>query len=97
VTANLDYVFHVRLVASLDNRIKYVQERDGLSRKTAETLVKGEDLGRRRFLRRYFGKKIDDPLLYHLGINLDLISHEEAARLIALAVLPQTNLSARRL
>lgn len=44
------------------------------------------DLGRTRYVRKYYGKDIDDPLLFHLVINTDRIPHPEAARMIADAV-----------
>ena len=36
---------------------------------------------------RYFNREIDDPLLYHLVINTDLVPYEIAARMIGDAVL----------
>ncbi|HVV72057.1 MAG TPA: hypothetical protein VHI52_11275, partial [Verrucomicrobiae bacterium] len=47
------------------------------------------DLGRGRYLKKYFKESIDDPLLYHLVINTDLVSHEEAAEMIAEAVVSE--------
>jgi len=90
ITNKLDYVFHVRLVGSLQNRAKYVQMRDpSLSEKAALDSVQQEDLGRRRYLRKYFHKDVDDPLLYHLVINTDIVPYQEAARVIAAAVAPK--------
>ncbi len=87
ITARLKYVFHVRLVGSLAKRIAHMQELKGLSAKEAREFVLREDLGRDRYLKKYFGKDIDDPLLYHLTLNTDLISYDEAARLIGEAML----------
>jgi len=87
ITSKLPSVFHVRLVASLENRIEHMCEITGLSRKQAQDQVLQEDIGRRRYVRKYFGKDIEDPLLYHLTINTDLVSYDEAARLIADAML----------
>jgi len=56
------------------------------SHKEALELVRREDLARKRYVRKYFNKDIDDPLLYHLVINTDLVSHDEAACMIAQAV-----------
>jgi cytidylate kinase len=50
--------------------------------------VRRVDLARRRYVKKYYGADIDDPLLYHLVINTDQVSHVEAARLIADAVYP---------
>lgn len=87
ITRKLDYVFHVRLVGSLERRLNYMQQLKGISHQEALELVCREDLGRKRYLKKYFNRNIDDPLLYHLVINTDLVSHQEAAGLIARAVL----------
>ena len=87
ITGKLDYVFHVRLVGSLERRVKYVEELNGISHHQALEWVCREDLGRKRYLKKYFKKNIDDPLLYHMMINSDIVSHEEAANLIADAVI----------
>lgn len=86
ITRKLPHVFHVRLVGSLERRVKYIQELEHLDYKTALALVDREDLGRRRYLKKYFDEDIDDALLYHMFINTDLVSYDEAARLIADAV-----------
>jgi cytidylate kinase len=88
ITSRLDCVFHVRLVGSLETRVKYIRELNHLSEKAARDLVRREDRGRERYLKKYFHANLDDPLLYHLTINTDLVPHDEAARLIADAVLP---------
>ncbi len=88
ITARLDYMFHVRLVGSVERRAQRLQQANGLSARDAMDLVTREDRGRSRYLRKYFKKDIDDPLLYHLVINTDLVSFEEAARMIARVVVP---------
>ncbi len=87
VTAGLVHVFHVRLVSSLEKRVQRIQELNRLSREAARQLIQKEDRGRERYLKKYFTTDVDDPLLYHLTINTDLISHDQAARLIADGVL----------
>jgi cytidylate kinase len=86
ITGKLNYVFHVRLVGSLERRVKYMERLNGISHHEALELVCSEDLGRKRYLKKYFNKNIDDPLLYHLVINTDIVSFDEAANLIAQAV-----------
>ena len=83
ITSRLDNVFHVRLVGSIENRVQYVQKVAGVSAKAALARIQSEDLGRKRYLRKYFGKDIDDPLLYHLTLNMDWLTCEAAGRLIA--------------
>ncbi len=90
ITRKLDYVFHVRLVGSLEKRVEHMQQVNQLTPKAALDLITREDRGRRRYLRKYFNLEIDDPLLYHLIINTDVISYDQAARMIGLAVLDRT-------
>jgi cytidylate kinase len=87
ITRNLDYVFHVRLVGSFERRLQHVQEYYKLDKKAAEEFIQLEDQGRQRYLRKYFHLHIDDPLLYHMVINTDLVSHQLAARMIGDALL----------
>jgi cytidylate kinase len=87
ITNKLDYVFHVRLVGSLKKRVAHMQELNGLNKKAALDLIRQEDRGRRRYLKTHFKADLDDPLLYHLVINTDLVSYENAAQIIADAML----------
>jgi cytidylate kinase len=87
LTAKLDHVFHVRLVGSLEKRVAHIQEWRHLSREEALKLIRREDRGRQRYLKKHFKADIGDPLLYHLVINTDLVPYEKAARIIADAML----------
>ncbi|MCU0785327.1 MAG: cytidylate kinase-like family protein [Verrucomicrobia bacterium] len=86
ITAKLPDVFHVRLVAPLEKRIEHAHEFYNMSKKAARDFIQREDTGRQRYLSKYFNTRIDDPLLYHLIINTGLVSYDEAARMIAEAV-----------
>jgi cytidylate kinase len=87
ITSKLDYVFHVRLVGSLEKRVAHIQELHNLNQKAALALIRREDRGRRRYLKTHFNTDLDDPLLYHLVINTDLVSYDKAAQIIADATL----------
>jgi cytidylate kinase len=56
ITAKLDSVFHVRLVASLEKRLLHIQETDHLDPKTALEFVHFEDKGRAQYLQKYYRK-----------------------------------------
>jgi hypothetical protein len=88
VTAQLEHAFHVRLVGALETRIRREQEYRQLDPKRAADYVHEQDLGRKRYLKKYYGKDIDDPLLYDLVVNTDRVPHEETARMIAEAIAP---------
>jgi hypothetical protein len=90
ITAKLESAFHVRLVGSIERRIDHLVDHRHLSVEEATEYARVEDLGRRRYVKKYYSADIDDPLLYHLVINTDQVPYGQAARVIAEA------LSARR-
>jgi cytidylate kinase len=96
ITGKLEHAFHVRLVAPLDKRITQIQKSDHLNRDGAIELIRREDRGRKRYLKRYYKKDAGDPLLYHLTINTGLVGFDEAADIIADAVLARTSKQAEK-
>jgi len=86
ITAKLKNTFHVRLIASLEKRIEHICELMNMDKKEAEQYVKKQDELRKDYIKTYFHKDIEDPLLYHMIVNTDLLTHEGAAYLIAEAV-----------
>jgi len=88
ITRRLPQVFHVRLVGSLERRIKRLQQFSHLTREAAHKLAETEDLARQRYLKQFFDKNIEDPLLYHLVINTDLITTDDVACMIAAELAP---------
>jgi len=87
ITSNLSHAFHVRLVGSLAKRVEHIQEIRAVGKAEALEFIRQEDRGRERYLKKYFGKTVDDDLSYHLVINTDCVSYEKAARLIGEAAL----------
>lgn len=92
ITNKLSNVFHVRLVASLEKRIEYGQRVYGLDRNAALNFIRKRDEGRRRYLKDYFDVDVDDPLLYHLIINTDIVRYDEAVRMIGDGVIKRFSL-----
>ena len=90
ITHKLPNVFHVRLVGGLPNRVKRLQALNQLSAKEALRFARREDLARRRYLKQFFDKDIEDPLLYHMVINTDIITADEAVRMIESVLAPQS-------
>lgn len=83
VTKNLDLVFHVRLIGSEARRMERLQQANNLSPKAAREFMRREDRGRARYLKKHFSCNVEDPMLYHVVINTDLISPEKAAAWVA--------------
>lgn len=82
ITARLPNMFHVRLVAPLEERIEYSHMSYGMTKTEARKFCLREDLGRKRYLKKYFHADINDPSLYHLVINIGLVDYDNAAKLI---------------
>jgi hypothetical protein len=88
VTGKLEHAYHVRLIGSLERRIERTKEYHHLDSRAAADHVRRDDLARQRYVHKYYEADIDDPLLYHLVVNTDRLSHAEAAQMIAEAVYP---------
>jgi cytidylate kinase len=86
ITAKLKNTFHVRLIASVEKRIEHMMDLLAMNEKEAANHIKTEDAVRRDYLKTNFNREIEDPLLYHMIVNTDLLTHEGAAYLIAEAV-----------
>lgn len=85
---------HVRLVGSVEKRVRTCQEYYNFSLEQAAEYVKQTDQGRVHYLRRHFDKNIDDQSLYHLVINTDLVTPDEAVAMIGRLVLDRQPVSA---
>jgi len=87
VTARLPHVLHIRLVASLEDRIERIARDDHKTLAEARRFCLEEDPARTRYMKSYFNTDINDPLHYHLVINTSRMGYESAARMIGEAVL----------
>jgi len=81
VTRRVPGGFHVRLIASPENRIAHIMQYDGLSRARARAAMHEEDRARQSFM-NYFDEDIESARLYDVIINTDHLSAGETARLI---------------
>jgi hypothetical protein len=87
VTRSRDDVLHVRLVAPQAQRVQRVQQDRDMTRKTAVAAVRREDLGRGRYVKKYFEADINDATLYHLTLNTGLIPPGRVVELLTDLVL----------
>jgi hypothetical protein len=83
IAARLDNVVHVRLVGSLERRIERVCASRRVTPKEARELIDQEDRSRAAYVKKHFGKDVEDAQYYHLVINTDYVSLQEAVQLIA--------------
>lgn len=82
-------VLHIRVVSSLDVRIKRICSFRGISAEAATSQIETSDRSRKNYLRRAYQVDWEDPALYDLVVNTDRMSLSTAAEIICQAsVLP---------
>jgi cytidylate kinase len=86
-------VFHVRIEASLEARVRRVQEQTNLELTAAQRTVQQHDQAASDYLSRFYLINGSDPLLYHLVINTGKMPLESAAQLIASVVAPASGMA----
>jgi cytidylate kinase len=78
-------VLHVRIIAPLAMRARCVQERCHVSAEAAAARIEASDRARAGYLRRTYGARWDDPMLYALTLNTARLAVENAVDLLCLA------------
>lgn len=86
-------VLHVRIEAPYENRIQRARSSPKLAnrsfigpleaRRAAQDLIEASDFASADYLKRFYGVDWSDPMLYHILINTDKLSIEQAANLIS--------------
>ncbi len=80
-----EHGLHVRVICPLERRIQYLMKYSKIDRATAEREIALSDKERADYIWKLFRLSIDDPELYDITINTDLIDIEEAAPTIVTA------------
>lgn len=75
---DIPHVLKVRIIADLEYRIKFVMERDKLSRDKAIDFLKKIDNSRREWGQHLYGLNIEDPIHYDIVFNTENMSLEGA-------------------
>ncbi|HOW59582.1 MAG TPA: cytidylate kinase-like family protein [Candidatus Omnitrophota bacterium] len=79
LTHDLPLGIHIRLVASLDSRIKRMMQALQISEKEARQAIAEKDKAKAELVKTFFSKDIHDPLLYDAIWNTDRVSMDEIA------------------
>jgi cytidylate kinase len=74
--------FHILLVDELQHRIKFIVDRYNVSEKQATRIVNSEDKRRLNLYSRLGKEDYDNPGLYHLVLNMNRFSLEQACKII---------------
>lgn len=82
LTRDLDCGLRVRLVASVESRIKRVVSSTGLTEKAARELIAEKDKAKAELVKTFFNKDIRDPLLYDIVWNTDRVTLREIAGIL---------------
>ncbi|HOP63324.1 MAG TPA: cytidylate kinase-like family protein [Spirochaetota bacterium] len=83
ITRDLSQGFHVRLVAPLNWRVRRLCELHNYHMKEAEQLIIEKDKEIDGFIREFVKFDNTDPHNYHMVINMEHITPDEAAEIIA--------------
>lgn len=85
---------HILLMDEFENRVKFMTERYEMNRKKAERMVVTEDRRRVNLYKRLGKSDYDNPLLYHLVLNMGRLELTTARDMVCQLVTHRMALSA---
>ena len=80
------FVLRVRVNAPLENRIKPLMEKDGISKEAAIEKIKDMDHRRRLWTQFLYDAEVIDPIFFDLVLNLERISIDDAIAMVVTEV-----------
>ncbi|MBE7453973.1 MAG: cytidylate kinase-like family protein [Kofleriaceae bacterium] len=91
-----DRTLRVRVVCPLEQRVRELAAREGLSAAEARALIVDADRDRRAFVHDLFGKDVEEPTAYDLWLNTGTLSLDAAAEIVVAACHARFGDQARR-
>ena len=79
---DLPNAFHILLIDTFENRVRFMEKNYDLSQSRATQAVKTEDKRRLNLYKKLGKTDYDNPELYHLVLNMGRISLDKASKLI---------------
>ncbi len=79
---NIPHVLKVRILASMDDRIKEVMKRDGVSGREAQHILEKDDEERRQWGIKLYGTDTGDSRLYDIVLLIDRLSVDDAVKIL---------------
>ena len=79
---DLPEAYHILLIDTFENRVRFMQKNYDLSQGRATQVVKNEDKRRMNLYRKLSKSDYDNPDLYHLVLNMGRVSQDKALELI---------------
>ncbi len=75
--------FHILMVDDFENRVKFMEKNYKLSYESAVSTIKREDRRRTNLYRKIRKTDYDDPILYHMTLNMGRVDMQKAVGLIS--------------
>jgi cytidylate kinase len=84
-------VLHIRIVAPLEQRVRYVMQREKLNESDARARISKKDSDRNRLLKTEYHESPDNPVLYDLVANTDFMRLDCIVQMVELALGAKAN------
>ncbi|OEU63418.1 MAG: hypothetical protein BBJ57_06660 [Desulfobacterales bacterium PC51MH44] len=79
---DMENCYHVRLIASMDSRKKYAVEKLAMPQNRVQDILEKSDTNQIWFRRLICGEDFDNPYLFHMTLNMNLIPPKKAVELM---------------
>jgi cytidylate kinase len=83
ILKGLPSLISLHVIRRLSDRVKIVARQRGIPAEGALRIINSKDKDKQQFVKYYFDKELFDPSLFHLTINADFFSLEDALELVA--------------
>jgi cytidylate kinase len=81
--AGLPGVLRIRLIAPLPMRVRSLTDAHPMDQRAAEDFIHNVDHDRKRWVKLMYGQDVEDPTLYDVVLNMDVMSVQAACETIA--------------
>jgi cytidylate kinase len=89
ILSDMPEAYHVLLINSLENRVRFIMAHYNMTEQRAAQLVRVNDKRRANLYHKLSKQDYDQPELYHLVINTARVPLEDAERLVVQMVRPE--------
>jgi cytidylate kinase len=89
ILSDMPEAYHVLLINSLENRVRFIMAHYNMTEQRAAQLVRVNDKRRANLYHKLSKQDYDQPELYHLVINTARVPLEDAERLVVQMVNPE--------
>ena len=79
---DMENCYRFRLIAPMEYRKKYAVEKLGVNSSQAQRVLERKDRNQAWFHRSVCGENHDSPLLFHLTVNMGVVSFEKAVGIV---------------